>query len=69
MSTLTLLLVAASICDCGLTCSTTLTFVSLAPSVAERVRALFGLRVVFGEAGVTYDAASASETVLLGLRL
>lgn len=69
MSTLILLLAAASVCDCGLTCRTTLTFVSFAPRVVARVRALFGLRVVLGEPGGTFAAVSASEAVLLGLRL
>lgn len=69
MSTLTLLLAAASMCDWGLTCSTTLTFVSLTPSVAARVTALFGRRVVLGEAGAVYCAPKASEAVLLGFRL
>ena len=68
MSTLILLLAAASVCDCGLTCNTTLTFVSLAPKVAERARALFGLGVL-GEAGVADCADNVSEPVLLGPRL
>ena len=69
MSTFTLLLAAASSWDCGLTCSTTLTFVSLAPTVVARVKALFGLRVALGEAGVTMAPARDSDPVLLGLWL
>lgn len=55
--------------DCGRTCNTTLTFVSFTPRVVARVRALFGLRVALGEAGTLLATASASEAVLLGLRL